>query len=60
MLFPIQNTLTRDIRDAASKQNNPKYLSLWAGQGVGSLDEEQSASDIMKEIINDIQQDFLQ
>jgi nitronate monooxygenase len=60
MPFPIQNTLTRDIRDAASKQNNPQYLSLWAGQGVGSLDKEQSASDIMKEIVDDIQQDFLQ
>jgi nitronate monooxygenase len=56
MPFPIQNTLTRDIRDAASKQNNAQYLSLWAGQGVGSLDKVESAEAVMKEIINAIQQ----
>lgn len=32
--FPLQNTLTRDIRQAAAKQNRPDYLSMWAGQGA--------------------------
>lgn len=32
--YPIQNALTRDIRSAAAQQNNPEYMSLWAGQGV--------------------------
>jgi nitronate monooxygenase len=33
--FPIQNALTRDIRQAAAKQNRPELLSMWAGQGAG-------------------------
>ena len=32
--FPLQNTLTREMRKAAAKRNNPEYLSLWAGRGV--------------------------
>lgn len=32
--YPIQNALTRDIRQAAAKAGNPEYMSLWAGQGV--------------------------
>lgn len=32
--YPVQNALTRDIRQAAAKQNNPEYMSLWAGQGL--------------------------
>ncbi len=33
--YPIQHCLTKDIRAAAAEQENPEYLSLWAGQGVG-------------------------
>jgi nitronate monooxygenase len=32
--YPVQNALTRDIRQAAAKANNPEYMSLWAGQGL--------------------------
>jgi nitronate monooxygenase len=32
--YPIQNALTRDIRNAAAKQNDPSYMSLWAGQAA--------------------------
>jgi nitronate monooxygenase len=32
--FPIQNALTRDIRQAAAKQNRPEYLSMWVGQAA--------------------------
>ncbi|WP_134698643.1 nitronate monooxygenase family protein [Ammoniphilus sp. YIM 78166] len=32
--YPIQNTITRDIRLAAAQQNQPEYLSMWAGQGI--------------------------
>ena len=33
--YPLQNALTRDIRDAAAKQGKADFLSLWAGQAVG-------------------------
>jgi len=32
--YPIQNTLTRDIRKAAATQHQPDYFSYWSGQGV--------------------------
>ncbi|MGZ3585357.1 MAG: NAD(P)H-dependent flavin oxidoreductase, partial [Ktedonobacterales bacterium] len=32
--FPVQNALTRDIRQAGAQQNRPEYLSMWAGQGA--------------------------
>lgn len=32
--FPLQNVLTRPLRNAASKANRAEFLSLWSGQGV--------------------------
>ena len=32
--FPLQNGLTRSLRNAATKQNRSEFLSLWAGQGT--------------------------
>jgi len=32
--YPIQNSLTRPMRNAATRQERPEFLSLWAGQGI--------------------------
>ena len=32
--FPVQNKLTKQIRQAAALQNNPEFMSLWAGQNA--------------------------
>lgn len=32
--YPIQNALTRQMRDEAAKLNLTDYMSLWAGQGA--------------------------
>lgn len=48
--YPIQNALTRDIRQAAAKANDPEYMSLWAGQGL-RLANDQSAADIVRQTI---------
>jgi nitronate monooxygenase len=32
--FPLQNALTRPLRNAAAQQGRADYLSLWAGQGM--------------------------
>jgi nitronate monooxygenase len=32
--YPIQDVLTKDIRDAAAQQNKPEFMSLWAGQAT--------------------------
>ncbi|CAM4395377.1 nitronate monooxygenase [Paenibacillus endophyticus] len=49
--YPIQNALTRDIRQAAAQKNNPEYMSLWAGQGL-RLAKERPAAEIIKETID--------
>jgi len=49
--FPTQNTITRDIRNAASDQANTEYMSLWAGQGTRMLTDRQKAEEIISEIM---------
>ncbi|MCZ8513204.1 nitronate monooxygenase [Paenibacillus filicis] len=49
--YPIQNAMTRDIRQAAAKVNNPEYMSLWAGQGL-RLANDHSAAAIVKQTMN--------
>ncbi len=49
--YPIQNALTRDIRQAASKMNNPEYMSLWAGQGL-RLAKDHAAAEIVKQTVD--------
>ena len=51
--FPTQNTVTRDIRNAANRQSNPEYMSLWAGQGTRGLTSGQPAADIVAETIRE-------
>ncbi|MFD2171639.1 NAD(P)H-dependent flavin oxidoreductase [Tumebacillus lipolyticus] len=48
--YPIQNALTRDIRQAAAQQNNPAYMSLWAGQAA-ALSQSIGASDLMRKLV---------
>lgn len=32
--YPVLNALTRDLRLAATQRGDPRFLSLWAGQGL--------------------------
>jgi nitronate monooxygenase len=32
--YPLQNALTRPMRNAATAQDRSEFLSLWAGQGL--------------------------
>lgn len=51
--FPTQNTLTREIRNASARQNNPEYMALWAGQGTRMLTSNQSAEAIINQIVEE-------
>jgi nitronate monooxygenase len=44
--FPLQNALTRPLRNAAAKQGRVEFLSLWSGQGV-RLARRQSAANLI-------------
>lgn len=52
--YPVQNALTRDTRQAAAKQDNDEYMSLWAGQGV-RLATDRSAAMIIRDTVNQAQ-----
>lgn len=41
--YPLQNTLTRAMRNEASKRDRAEYLSLWAGQGASLARRERAA-----------------
>lgn len=49
--YPIQNALTKDIRNTSSRLNNPEYMSLWAGQGTRMLTADKSAGEIINQIV---------
>jgi nitronate monooxygenase len=42
--YPYQNALTSDIRNAATAQERPEYLSLWTGQAVALARSEPAAA----------------
>jgi len=49
--YPIQNTLTQDIRKAAAQQNNPEFMSLWSGQSP-RLSRNETVKELIDRIIN--------
>ena len=48
--FPVQNTLTKDVRAAAQKQDRPEFMSLWAGQAA-RLARSSSAAELVKSVV---------
>lgn len=50
--FPVQNKATGPLRAAAAKQNNPDYVSLWAGQGF-TLARRMGAAELVRAIVNE-------
>jgi nitronate monooxygenase len=46
--FPVQNAVTRPMRNESARQDNSEYLSLWAGQGVRLARRTSTAELIMR------------
>lgn len=51
--YPVQNALTRDIRQAAAQQNRTEFMSLWAGQGT-RLSAPRPAGQLMEEVVSQV------
>ncbi|RNF39171.1 NAD(P)H-dependent flavin oxidoreductase [Planococcus salinus] len=51
--FPSQNTITKDIRAAATKAGIPDFMSLWAGQSTRMVTKEVAAADIVAGIMEE-------
>lgn len=50
--FPIQNKATGPLRAAAARQDNPDYVSLWAGQAY-SLARRGTAAELIHAIVEE-------
>lgn len=50
--FPLQNAMTRPIRNESGKRGDAQMLSLWAGQGV-RMAKRQRAGDLVREVMSD-------
>lgn len=50
--YPMQSALVKDIRDEAKQQNNPEYMSLWAGQ-ASALCENKPAAELFKTLLKE-------
>jgi nitronate monooxygenase len=50
--YPVQNTLTQDIRKTSALQSNPDFMSLWSGQSP-RLAKYQTVESLMKNIISE-------
>jgi nitronate monooxygenase len=51
--FPLQNALTRTMRNAAAKAGDVERLSLWAGQGL-RLARRLPATDLVRRLVGEI------
>lgn len=52
--FPLQNTLTRQLRRKAGQQGRTEFMSLWAGQGV-RMSRRQSAQELVMRIAAELE-----
>jgi len=50
--YPLQYSATRDLRREAQQQNNPDFLPMWSGQGIGMLQDSDIAS-VMAALVTD-------
>lgn len=51
--YPLQRALTRDIVSAATKQDNPEFMTLWSGQAA-SLCQSKPAAMLIAEWVAEI------
>ena len=50
--YPVQNALTKTLRQEAAKAGRPEFLSLWAGQAT-ALAQEHSAGKFVADLVED-------
>lgn len=54
--FPLQNAATRSLRKAAAATNDPRFLSMWAGQGAALAREPLPAAGLVDELLREARQ----
>ncbi|CAD2074347.1 nitronate monooxygenase [Jeotgalicoccus coquinae] len=56
LAYPYQNSATKSIRGAAAKHGDGEFMSLWSGQNLRPVVKEQSAAEIVEEIMEKAQE----
>ncbi|MGP4073354.1 NAD(P)H-dependent flavin oxidoreductase [Piscibacillus sp. B03] len=51
--YPFQNMATKAVRTSAKERGDAEYLSLYAGQGVRSVVEEESVRDVLESVVSE-------
>ncbi|ASK61976.1 2-nitropropane dioxygenase [Virgibacillus phasianinus] len=51
--FPVQNEITKDVRSAAKEFAVAEFQSLWAGQGVGAIVNEEPVAKILAALVGE-------
>ncbi|CDQ20027.1 NAD(P)H-dependent flavin oxidoreductase [Halobacillus karajensis] len=51
--YPVQNILTKEIRNEAAKQNRPEWVHIWSGQSV-RLSKRQPAGEMIRDIVSQV------
>ncbi len=49
--YPAQYSVSRALRKSASERNDPGFMSMWAGQGVGLMRDE-PVDDFMRDLVD--------
>jgi len=50
--YPLQNSLTRPIRNAAKEKADPRFMSLWAGQG-SQMSRQSTAQELIDTLVSE-------
>jgi nitronate monooxygenase len=54
--FPLQNAATRPLRSAAAGTNDPRFLSMWAGQGAALTREPLPAAELVEALVREMRE----
>ena len=49
----VQSRMARDIFAAARERKEPAYFPMWAGQGVGLIDDLPAAADVVRAVVEE-------
>jgi nitronate monooxygenase len=53
--YPAQYSVSRDLRKAAAEREDPNFIAMWAGQGVGLI-RQRPAADFVADLVRESQQ----
>ena len=56
--YPQHYSMTRQLRQAASKNNDREFMAMWAGMAVGKLEEELPAAAVIGRLVGEFTQVF--